>query len=162
MMYDYKLHLVIRPHGLACGSSQAYSLVRKYDRKAITVSKMRIKEWDYYYVGNAEYGIALTVADSGYMSLASISLLDFRDVPYDITVSKIGAFPMGKLNLPSSSQSGDVRFKGKGFDMAFLLEGKKRHLVCSMSKFGKKKELFSCDIFFGANPRCLDGYRNPV
>ena len=22
MMYDYKLHLVIRPHGLACGSSQ--------------------------------------------------------------------------------------------------------------------------------------------
>ena len=134
-------------NGNLADAGYAYSLVRKYDRKAITASKMRIKEWDYYYVGNAKYGIALTVADNGYMSMASISLLDFRDVPYDITVSKIGAFPMGKLNLPSSSQSGDVRFKGKGFDMAFLVEGKKRHLVCSMSKFGKKKELFSCDVF---------------
>ena len=28
MMYDYKLHLVIRPHGLACGSSQGNSLLR--------------------------------------------------------------------------------------------------------------------------------------
>ena len=27
MMYDYKLHLVIRPHGLACGSSQYFAAV---------------------------------------------------------------------------------------------------------------------------------------
>ena len=27
MMYDYKLHLVIRPHGIACGSSQRFALM---------------------------------------------------------------------------------------------------------------------------------------
>ncbi|MDD7506414.1 MAG: DUF2804 family protein, partial [Clostridiales bacterium] len=29
----------------------AYGLVKKYDRNAIKVNAMRIKEWDYYYVG---------------------------------------------------------------------------------------------------------------
>ena len=49
-------------NGNLADAGYAYSLVRKYDRKAIAASKMRIKEWDYYYVGNAKYGIALTVA----------------------------------------------------------------------------------------------------
>ena len=40
----------------------AFSLVKDYDRKAIKAGKMRIKEWDYYYIGNNDYGIALTIA----------------------------------------------------------------------------------------------------
>ena len=30
----------------------SYQLVKKYNRNAITAGKSRIKEWDYYYVGN--------------------------------------------------------------------------------------------------------------
>ena len=40
----------------------ATSLVKQYSRDAIKAPTSRIKEWDYYYVGNAKYGIALTVA----------------------------------------------------------------------------------------------------
>lgn len=32
-----------------------------------------MKEWDYYYVGNDHFGVALTIADNSYMELDSIS-----------------------------------------------------------------------------------------
>ena len=57
----------------------AFSLVKDYDRKAIKANSMRIKEWDYYYIGNDEFGIALTIADNSYMNLMSVSLLDFKN-----------------------------------------------------------------------------------
>ena len=37
----------------------ALSLVKKYDRNLIKAGKSRIKEWDYYYVGNKKRGIAI-------------------------------------------------------------------------------------------------------
>ena len=38
-----------------------------YDRKQIKVAKFKIKEWDYYFVGNKKYGLCLTVGDNGYV-----------------------------------------------------------------------------------------------
>ena len=55
------------------GYSKTY--VQTYDRKAIRVSPLRIKEWDYYLVSNGRFALALTVADNGYMGLDSVSLL---------------------------------------------------------------------------------------
>ena len=37
---------------------------------------MRIKEWDYYYIGNDHFG--LTIADNYYIGLGSVSFLDFK------------------------------------------------------------------------------------
>ena len=44
----------------------AFSLIKKYNKENIKVSKLKIKEWDYYYIGDKEYGIALTIDDNGY------------------------------------------------------------------------------------------------
>ena len=33
----------------------------------------------FYYIGNQEYGIALTIADNSYMGLGSVSVLDFKN-----------------------------------------------------------------------------------
>ncbi len=125
----------------------AFSLVKGYDRAAIKVKKSRIKEWDYYYIGNRDYGLALTVADNGYMSMASISILDFK-ARYDVTKSPIGWFPLGKLKLPRDSRMGDVVFvnEKKGFSMSFLHQGDKRRLICTMKRFNKRGETFRCDI----------------
>ncbi len=123
----------------------AFSLVKEYSRSAIKAPKWRIKEWDYYYIGNDDYGLALTIADNGYMSMASISLLDFKSRKEE-TLSKIGLFPMGKLNLPSSSKSGESKIEGNGFDFSFTNDGKTRHLLCHIKGFGKKKETFRADI----------------
>ena len=50
----------------------ALSLVRDYDRGQIKGLKTMIKEWDYYYIGNSHFGVALTIADNSYMALASV------------------------------------------------------------------------------------------
>lgn len=47
----------------------AYSLIKEYKRKDIKGTKSRIKEWDYYYIADSNYGIALTIDDNSYMVL---------------------------------------------------------------------------------------------
>ena len=81
----------------------ARSLILDYNRKDIKASSLRIKEWDYYLIYNDEYGIALTLADNSYMSLESISILDFKNAR-EKTVSQIQACSLGKINMPSSSK----------------------------------------------------------
>lgn len=120
-------------------------LIKKYNRKDIKANKLKIKEWDYYYVGNDKYGIALTVGDNSYIASISVSFLDFTK-PSQITKSKMLLFTMGKLNLPSTSVVGDVIVNKKGCTFKFLIEGDKRHLIVNYPKFDNNKE-FKCDIY---------------
>lgn len=125
-------------------------LSREYNRSDIKASSLRIKEWDYYYVGNNRYGIALTIADNSYMGLISVSVLNFID-SVSHTKSVMTLFPMGKTNLPSTSKIGNVGFKNNKVEIAFQNDGKKRQLTCKMKNF--KDDLdFSCDIVLFNEP----------
>ena len=53
-----------------------------YDRKDVKAKKIRIKEWDYYYIGNQDFGLCLTIADAGFVASHSISLLGFSGEPF--------------------------------------------------------------------------------
>jgi len=129
----------------------ARSLLPVYDRADIKAGRMRIKEWDYYLISNGRFAVALTVADNGYMSMDSISLLDLENA-WEITTSPMGILSMGKLNLPSTSKKGDIRHDGKGYSMAFLNPGDgERRLQCSMEKFGPQGA-FRCDITLTDEP----------
>ncbi len=122
----------------------AFSLVKDYNRKDIKANKLRIKEWDYYYIGNDSFGFAFTIADNSYMALGSVSLLDFTNKRY-ITKSIMKWFTMGKLNLPSTSKVGDVFFKSKKLQLEFLNNGKSRTIKCKFIKFDKQLDL-DCEI----------------
>ena len=87
------------------GYATGYML--EYDRNDIRAKKARIKEWDYYYVGNDEHAICVTVADMGYVGAISATFMDFK-TPSQITKSSIMLFPMGKLHMPSTPYKGDV------------------------------------------------------
>ena len=50
--------------------------VRRYDRAQIAAGKLRIKEWDYYCILADAFGIALTVADNGYLGFLGVSWMD--------------------------------------------------------------------------------------
>ena len=56
----------------------AKKLLPVYDRSKVKNRLTRLKEWDYYYVGNDRFGVALTIADNSYMGLDSISFLEFE------------------------------------------------------------------------------------
>ena len=122
----------------------AFSLVKQYRRSDIKAARSRIKEWDYYFISDGEYGIALTIDDNSYMGMASVSVLDFK-THKENTKSYIVWFTNGKVGLPSSSSDGDIRMKSKNYDMFFENKNGKRHLVCKMKNVIKGKD-FSCDF----------------
>lgn len=121
----------------------AKSLLPVYRKSDIKVSKMRIKEWDYYLVNNGRFALALTIADNGYMGLDSISLLDFEN-GWEITKSPMSFMPLGKLAMPESSLVGDVHHAGKNYSITFKNDGSgKRILIAQMKNFGPGGSLYA-------------------
>jgi hypothetical protein len=113
------------------------SLLLDYDRNAIRSPAWRIKEWDYYCVLSGDFGLALTVADNGYMGLVSATVFDFS-VPRETSDSLMTAFPMGRWGLPPSSAAGRTEVAVGGARMSFVSKGGSRRLAFSWPAFGSK------------------------
>lgn len=140
MQHEMQLGRLLDRNGNLAEPGFSYHLVKQYDRRDIKASKMRIKEWDYYYIGNSHFGIALTIDDNGYMSMASATVLDF-DAKTEYTKSVIGLFPFGRVHLPASSSGGISHLKGKNFDFLFSNTGESRHLSCTMKNLTRGHDL---------------------
>ncbi len=111
-----------------------------YRRDAVKAGKLRIKEWDYYFIGNGHIGLALTVADNSYMGLDSVSLLNF-DEGWEITKSPMRLLPMGRTGLPESSVTGNTDVTGKDYGIHFHHVDGKRVLLAQMRSFGPEGSL---------------------
>ena len=122
----------------------AFGLVKEYDRKKIKGLKSRIKEWDYYFIHDDEFGIALTIDDNSYMGLVSVSVLDF-DKEREWTKSYMKWLTFGETGFPSTSKDGDVFTESKKYSMFFQNKNGKRRLVCHMKNVAKGRD-FTCDI----------------
>ena len=118
----------------------ARKLLPQYHRADIKAGAMRIKEWDYYLITDGHIGLALTIADNGYMGLDSISFLDF-DERWQITKSPMRIMPMGKTKLPESSAEGATEISRGGYAMAFYHEDDARKLSFHMDKFRGKEAI---------------------
>ena len=119
----------------------AKRLLPKYERSRVKGGALRLKEWDYYYVGNDAFGLALTIADNSYMALDSISFLWFGAQPRQITKSPMRIMTMGKTKLPESSVSGTTEITGKGYAIRFVVENGERRLYAHMDDFMDGKAL---------------------
>lgn len=133
----------------------AKRLLPVYDRAKVKGGFARLKEWDYYYVGNDCFGVALTIADNSYMGLDSISFLSFDQkagkTPWEITKSPMRIFPMGKTGLPPTSASGVTKIAGKDYFLTFAVEDGKRHLRAHMEAF-KDGEPIDIDVTLEREP----------
>ena len=116
------------------------SLIKEYQRSQIHGLKWRIKEWDYYYIGNQDYGLCLTISDVSFLALISVTFLDFKN-KLQPAKTILKPFTFGKVGLPSSSKEGDVSFKNKQINISFVHEGDKRHLKVHLEKFLNDKAL---------------------
>lgn len=129
----------------------ATRLIKAYDRSRIKAPKWRIKEWDYYLIANDSFCLALTVADNGYMGLDSISFIDL-DAQTQATQTRMTAFPMGKRDLPPSSEGGRVAAQGKQYRMDFKVENGQRHLFGHMYDFSGPDQPLLFDIVLTQPP----------
>jgi hypothetical protein len=114
----------------------------EYSRKDIKASVWRIKEWDYYAALNQDYGVSFTIADLGYSYLISAVFFDFKNATC-LKKTKIGWFSFGKLNMPTTSVTGNVSYHGSGFDFDFLRLENHRKLLCKVKNFLPGKDLES-------------------
>lgn len=118
----------------------AKKLLPVYRRADIKANKLRIKEWDYYLINNEQYALALTIADNSYMGIDSISFL-WLEEGKEKTVSRMQFMTNGKKSLPSSSKSGNVISKGKGYQLSFWQEEGKRILEFRMERFADNQPI---------------------
>ena len=124
-----------------------------YNPEAISkVKKFRLKEWDYYHIINSEgkYAVSFTFADNRYMGLVTCSVFDFETKEkFDCT--EVQLFPNGKLNLPPTSEKGDIAFKSKTCDYHIDRTDDGRHLYCKYERCFNHTEL-EADIYLEQPP----------
>lgn len=118
--------------------------VWKYERSQIRSSSLRIKEWDYYLVMNEHYAAAFTISDNGYFGLQSVSLLNFQE-RWEHTETVLIPFPMGKLNMPESSEKGNTLYRDKRLRLEYRVEDGCRMISCDFRNFHDGKP-FYCEI----------------
>ncbi len=112
----------------------ARGLVAVYNRERIHASRLRVKEWDYYCILTPEYGIALTISDIGYLANISVSWLDFVSRT-EVTESVIKPFTLGSLNLPRTSETGDITYRDGHIEMHFTRNPASRVLTVDYPGF---------------------------
>ena len=85
------------------------------------------KEWDYYYIGNQDYGITLTVADNGYMWILSATLLDFKSKK-SIPKTKNGYLPFKRFLCLKRVMKAIFMLKKEIGEISFKHENQIRHI----------------------------------
>lgn len=125
--------------GVLAEAGWATDEVRTYDRSRIAASRLRIKEWDYYCIlsdgESGSYGLALTVADNGYVGLLGVSWLDLA-TPSQTTENALIPFPLGRMRLPASAATGDVTVHRGDLRIEYRHEEHGRRLIVDHPGFG--------------------------
>ena len=131
-LHDEKGHLI--------ETGYATELLKTYDRSRVAASRLKVKEWDYYTICTDRFTLALTIDHNGYMTMDSISLLDFERNT-QITKSAMSLPFLSPRELPASSKKGDIRVSGKGYMISFENDGISRRLTGYMNKFSQDKTI---------------------
>lgn len=148
MQHKLKKGPLLNQQGELIEAGYHTSLIKTYDKKLVRNSRMRLKEWDYYYVGNDDYGIALTVADNGYMWLLSATLFDFN-LRKEISKSKMGWIPFKRFNMPETSEKDNVMVHKGQWKINYKIEKDKRHIEAEIPNFNKGEALI-VDLYLDA------------
>jgi len=124
----------------------ATELIKTYDRRSVAAKRRRIKEWDYYAICTDHFALALTIDHNGYMTMDSISFLDF-DQNAQTTKSVMGLPFLSPRELPATSAKGNVCVKTKDYMLSFENDGRCRRLTGFMNDFsGKKPIMFTLEL----------------
>lgn len=123
-------------NGHVINPGYATSPLWQYDRGKINAGWHRIKEWDYYSVLDPEkgYGITLTLADLGYIGIATICWLDFQNRTSQ-QVEALTFLPRGRTRLPATSESGTTCFKNARLNLNFDVSNNVRRLSFGTTHF---------------------------
>ena len=111
-----------------------------YNREAIK-RKCRIKEWDYYYIGDNRFGLCLTISGLAYANVISASVIDFVEIK-DYNKTSMLFFPKAEQRdfFPRNSLSGLTYLKTKDAEFSFDVKEDGRYLSGIYKDFYAKGE----------------------
>src|SRR5450759_3768462 len=139
MQHELTTHVdLLNDRGELNAKGWARRLVATYNRERIAASWLRIKEWDYYCVLTPEYGVAMTISDIGYLASISVTWLDFVNRT-EVTETIMKPFTRGSLNLPRTSETGDIAYKDSRIDLRFTRNPASRVLTLDFPGFDHGK-----------------------
>lgn len=125
----------------------ATSLVLDYHRDQVKAKKSRIKEWDYYFFGNDQFGIALTIADNSYMGLVGATIFEYQTKKrYDY--KHIVPFTKGAFKMPTDSMNGDIVYMHKKITFKVLLKTNARYIYVKIPNFKGKPFEFYAEVTY--------------
>lgn len=128
----------------------ARRLLLEYNREKIKAGWHRIKEWDYYAVLTPEYGVAAVVADLGLFGGADLVFLDFRNRTF-ICDQVFRPLTRGRLNLPLTSEEGDICIKGRKMELLFQRNPDHRRLSWRFPGFNRGQGM-EAELVLGQPP----------
>jgi hypothetical protein len=129
-----KRQRLLDKNGLIREPGFARKMVWRYNREYIHAPRFKIKEWDYYLVGNEDFAVAFTISDLGYLGLCSVSFLNLAE-RWEKTNTLLDLMPMGNYRLGLHSSYGDARFRNKKVLLSYHTEPGKRYIFCKYPKF---------------------------
>lgn len=121
--------------------------VLEYSPFDVRASKLRIVEYDSYgLLDSSGYAFSSIVADSRYMGLVSCTFYDINaGKKYDFAVKRM--LPMGNMDMPCDSSSGDIYHRSKGCELCYVLENGGRHIAGKFADSRRHREM-EFDLFF--------------
>ena len=109
----------------------------KYNRDKVIAKWYRLKEWDNYVVNHPKYNFSVTIADVGYLGMASFEIVDYgKQKVYSDGLQKL--FTKGSWELPTSSKEGNIEFHNDKFDLNISRYVDKRRIKFDFPSFCKK------------------------
>jgi hypothetical protein len=123
--------------GILIQDGWATKPIIRYNRENVKAKWHRLKEWDNYVVNHPDYNFGLTIADVGYMGLISFELIDYKKK--EINSGGLNkSFTKGTLNLPLSSEKGDIEYHYETFDLKIERLPDKRLITFDYPTFAEK------------------------
>lgn len=108
----------------------ARKLYFQYNPENLAVPRQLAKEWDYYFVGNEDVGVALTINDFGVFGMLTASLLKFKE-NFNITKSTM---VLGTIHQPLDDE-GTCYIRTEGGEAVFIRKPGKHILKLDMANF---------------------------
>ncbi|MBQ5661315.1 MAG: DUF2804 family protein, partial [Lachnospiraceae bacterium] len=107
----------------------------QYNPENMKMPRMAAKEWDYYFIGNEEVGVAVTINDFGPIGMFTASLLKFKEKE-NMTVTAYGP---GNLDQPKDDE-GTCYFRSQNVEAIFIRKAGKHILKVDFKDFYEGKD----------------------
>lgn len=138
------IHNLLDENGHVIEAGWATEPLLHYRREDVKVDHNRLKEWDYYLIGNEDYGVAFSIANVGLTSRLTANFMDYR-TGAQFTDSEMIPSDNIDLYIPENPFE-SIIFKTDRVDGKYIREGLKTKIQVTFKDFFGKDLVVDLDL----------------